>query len=50
MIVERVGAELVAVVVAVAEGRPLVLTAAGGSFTGGRVRLAVHWWELRLPA
>lgn len=30
MIVERVGAELVAVVVAVAEGRPLVLTAADG--------------------
>lgn len=27
----------------------LILTAQGGSFTGGRVRLAAHWWELRLP-
>lgn len=28
---------------------PLVLTAQGGAFAGGRVRLALHWWELRLP-
>lgn len=28
---------------------PLVMTAEGGAFAGGRVRLAVHWWELRLP-
>lgn len=28
---------------------PLILTATGGSFAGGRVRLALHWWELRLP-
>lgn len=28
---------------------PLVLTAQGGSFAAGRVRLALHWWELRLP-
>lgn len=27
----------------------LVMTAEGGSFDGGRVRLAVHWMELRLP-
>ncbi|MDO5659291.1 MAG: DUF2793 domain-containing protein [Paracoccus sp. (in: a-proteobacteria)] len=31
------------------EPQPLVLTAQGGSFTGGRVRLAVHLFELRLP-
>ena len=29
---------------------PLKLTAEGGSFTGGRVRLAVHCLETRLPA
>jgi hypothetical protein len=29
---------------------PLTLTAAGGAFTGGRVRLSVHLAELRLPA
>ncbi|MDO5657833.1 MAG: DUF2793 domain-containing protein [Paracoccus sp. (in: a-proteobacteria)] len=29
--------------------QPLILTAQGGSFTGGRVRLAVHLLELRLP-
>lgn len=28
---------------------PLVVTATGGTFTGGKLRLAVHWWELRLP-
>lgn len=28
---------------------PLVMTAEGGNFDGGRVRLAVHWMELRLP-
>lgn len=28
---------------------PLILTAKGGTFAGGRVRLALHWWELRLP-
>lgn len=28
----------------------LILTAQGGTFSGGRVRLALHWWELRLPA
>lgn len=28
---------------------PLRLTAAGGQFTGGRVRVVVHWWELRIP-
>ncbi|WP_299358160.1 DUF2793 domain-containing protein [uncultured Paracoccus sp.] len=27
----------------------LMLTAAGGSFGGGRVRVAAHWLELRLP-
>lgn len=27
----------------------LLLTPAGGNFAGGRVRLAVHWLELRLP-
>lgn len=31
------------------EAAPLVITATGGSFTGGKLRLAVHWWELRLP-
>ena len=28
---------------------PLLLTAEGGNFAAGRVRLSVHWWELRLP-
>lgn len=29
---------------------PLILTAEGGTFAGGgRLKLAVHWWELRLP-
>lgn len=28
---------------------PLILTANGGSFSGGKVRIALHWWELRLP-
>lgn len=27
----------------------LVMTAEGGAFAGGTVRLAVHWMELRLP-
>lgn len=29
--------------------KPLRMTAEGGVFAGGRVRVAVHWWELRLP-
>lgn len=28
---------------------PLILTATGGAFTAGRVRLVAHWFELRLP-
>lgn len=28
---------------------PVLLTAEGGSFAAGRIRLSVHWWELRLP-
>ncbi|MEF9601646.1 DUF2793 domain-containing protein [Paracoccus sp. PXZ] len=28
---------------------PLRLTAAGGQFAGGKVRVVLHWWELRLP-
>lgn len=28
---------------------PLIVTAEGGTFSGGRIRLAVHWLELRLP-
>jgi hypothetical protein len=28
---------------------PLMLTATGGQFTGGQVRVVVHWWELRIP-
>lgn len=28
---------------------PLRLTATGGQFTGGVVRIVIHWWELRLP-
>ncbi|MTH77213.1 DUF2793 domain-containing protein [Paracoccus aestuariivivens] len=28
---------------------PLRLTAAGGQFSGGKVRVVVHWLELRLP-
>lgn len=31
------------------ESEPLRLTATGGAFAGGAVRLALHWWELRLP-
>jgi len=31
------------------EAAPLRLTAAGGQFAGGKVRVVVHWWELRLP-
>lgn len=27
----------------------LRLSATGGQFAGGRVRLVLHWWELRLP-
>lgn len=27
----------------------LRLTAMGGQFSGGRVRVVVHWWELRIP-
>lgn len=27
----------------------LLMTGEGGGFTGGKVRLAVHWMELRLP-
>lgn len=29
---------------------PLIVTAEGGTFTGGRIKLAVHWLELRLPS
>lgn len=28
---------------------PLRLTAVGGQFSGGTVRVVVHWWDLRLP-
>lgn len=28
---------------------PLIVAAEGGTFSGGRIRLAVHWLELRLP-
>lgn len=28
---------------------PLRLTAKGGQFAGGKVRVVLHWWELRLP-
>ncbi|QBX34412.1 DUF2793 domain-containing protein [Paracoccus liaowanqingii] len=28
---------------------PLIVTAEGGTMTGGRIRLAVHWLEMRLP-
>ena len=27
----------------------LLMTSEGGQFSGGRVKLAVHWLELRLP-
>lgn len=27
----------------------LIMTGAGGNFAGGKVRLAVHWLELRIP-
>ncbi|SMO58999.1 DUF2793 domain-containing protein [Paracoccus laeviglucosivorans] len=27
----------------------LRLTAVGGQFAGGRVRVVIHWWELRIP-
>ncbi|WP_411839312.1 DUF2793 domain-containing protein [Paracoccus sp. ME4] len=29
---------------------PLIVTAEGGTFTAGRIALAVHWLELRLPS
>ncbi len=29
---------------------PLALSAEGGDFTGGRVQLAVHYWQLEVPA
>ena len=28
---------------------PVVLTATGGQFSGGQVRVVLHWWELRIP-
>lgn len=31
------------------EPTPLRLTAVGGQFSGGKVRVVLHWWELRLP-
>ncbi|KGJ04824.1 Protein of unknown function [Paracoccus halophilus] len=31
------------------EPAPVILTATGGQFTGGQVRVVVHWWELRVP-
>ncbi|SNR58841.1 DUF2793 domain-containing protein [Paracoccus sediminis] len=30
-------------------GTNLLMTGEGGGFTGGRIKLAVHWMELRLP-
>ncbi|MTD99670.1 DUF2793 domain-containing protein [Paracoccus sp. YIM 132242] len=30
-------------------GANLLMTGEGGAFTGGKVKLAVHWLELRLP-
>ena len=30
-------------------GATLLMTGEGGGFTGGKVKLAVHWLELRLP-
>ena len=30
-------------------GANLLITAEGGTFTGGKIKLAVHWMELRLP-
>lgn len=32
------------------DGANLLMSAEGGDFSGGRVRLAAHWWELRLPS
>ncbi len=32
------------------QAEPLIVTAEGGTFTSGRIRLAIHWLELRLPA
>lgn len=32
------------------QAAPLILTAEGGDFASGRVRVAVHWLELRLPS
>lgn len=29
---------------------PLIVTSEGGNFTGGRISLAVHWLEMRLPS
>ncbi|MBM3604904.1 MAG: DUF2793 domain-containing protein [Alphaproteobacteria bacterium] len=29
---------------------PLIVTSEGGTFSGGRIKLAVHWLELRLPS
>ena len=34
---------------AVYAAQELRLTATGGNFAGGRVRLAVHWLALRIP-
>lgn len=31
------------------QSETLLMTAEGGEFAGGKVRLAVHWWGLRLP-
>lgn len=31
------------------QAEPLIATAEGGSFAGGRIAVAVHWLELRLP-
>lgn len=32
------------------QAEPLILTANGGQFASGRVHVAVHWLELRLPS
>lgn len=29
---------------------PLIVSSEGGNFTGGRITLAVHWLEMRLPS
>lgn len=31
------------------DATPLIVTATGGSFTGGKIRMAAHWLSLRVP-